>query len=371
MADNQLARQLAHSALDALKKAGHIVLAPGGGEQTAREMAQQLEPALPRILAKVVRSPIMGEVSSTFGDEATDELVEELVEELRETVLDSDGVEDVFAEDRAIERVIFLTLRDELRLLGNREADDEAEPPPISVRLDTLGYVAKAAAREAELPTLRDALDRAAMAVQAELDNFDAEAHTAFFRPGDSDPEKRIEIEAAIEEELSDLVDLGVVELPSELRVVPLPALAPEARKGLSRRLDDLAARHLADPLCPGSWDWGAEKTTVVLSFTPLTAPNPALIDSAAAAFGAGLAGLLAELPSAPAAAIEAAESRPARKVATSKPPVASKQDGDDALARRLLAALEAEPALKKKPASKKKAVEPKAAAPKLPKKKA
>ena len=67
----------------------------------------------------------------------------------------------------------------------------------------------------------------------------------------------------------------------------------------------------------------------------------------------------MAELPSAPAAAIEAAESRPARKVATSKPPVASKQDGDDALARRLLAALEAEPALKKKPASKKKAVEP------------
>jgi hypothetical protein len=335
-------------------------------------MAQQLEPALPRILAKVVRSPIMGEVSSTFGDEATDELVEELVEELRETVLDSDGVEDVFAEDRAIERVIFLTLRDELRLLGNREADDEAEPPPISVRLDTLGYVAKAAAREAELPTLRDALDRAALAVQAELDNFDEEAHTAFFRPGDSDPEKRIEIEAAIEEELSDLVDLGVVELPSELRVVPLPALAPDARKGLSRRLDDLAARHLADPLCPGTWDWGAEKTTVVLSFTPLTAPNPALIDSAAAAFGAGLAALLAELPSAPAAAVEPAEARPARKAAAaSKQAAGSKPDADDALARRLLAALEAEPTLKKKPASKKKAAEPKAAAPKMPKKKA
>lgn len=329
--DDNLARQLAHAALDALKRAGHIVLAPGGGERTVRELAQQMEPTLPKIMAKVVRSPIMGEVSSTFGDEATDEAVEELVEEMRETVLDSEGVEDVFAEDRTIERVIFLTLRDELRSRGNTEAE-EAELPPISVRLDTLGYVAKAAARGAPAPTLREALDRAAEAVQAELETFDAAAHTAFFRPGDSDPDKRIEIEAAIEEELTDLVELGVVELPSEKRTVTLPALSSDARKGLSRRLDDIAARVLKSALCPGTWDWAnEERSAVVLSFTPLTGPDPSSIEKATAAFVAALPELESEMP--PSVRAPSSEGAP-----RSRRPA---DEEDAARARRLLAALE------------------------------
>lgn len=364
VADDNLARQLAHAVLDALKRAGHIVLAPGGGERTVRELAQQMEPTLPKILAKVVRSPIMGEVSSTFGDEATDEAVEELVLEMRETVLDSEGVEDVFAEDRVIERVIFLTLRDELHSRGNTE--EETELPPISVRLDTLGYVAKAAARGAPAPTLREALDRAAEAVQAELETFDPDAHTAFFRPGDSDPDKRLEIEAAIEEELTDLVEMGVVELPSEKRTLPLPDLPPEARKGLSRRLDEIAAKVLRSPLCPGSWDWGPEKTSVVLSFTPLTSPDPTGIDKATTEFEAALAELDHSAPPPSVRAPVKIETR--------------LDDADDARARRLLAALESvmqpkppkqklsadEPSAVKKPAAEekppaKKAVKPSA----------
>jgi hypothetical protein len=346
-----IGRQLAHAVLEALKKAGHILLAAGSAERAARELAEQMEPTLPRVLSKVVRSPIMGEVSSTFGDEATDEIVEAMVEDLRETVLDSEAVEDVFAEDRVIERVIFTTLRDELRAMGNAE-EEEPELPPISVKLDTLGYVAKAAARGAPAETLKDALSRAAEAVSAELDRFDAEENTAFFRPGDADPDKRIDIETAIEEELSDLVDLGVVELPSERRTLPLPPLAPEARKGLSRRLDDLAARHLANPLCPGSWDWGPDKASVVLSFTPVTTPNPALLEASVAAFREALASVVDGDDRGPPSARDVAP--PTRR---------SGEDVSEKAALRLLAALESNlPPSRRAPASSKPAAKPAAA---------
>lgn len=292
MADPALPRQLAQSTLEALKKAGHIVVAGGGGEAAARELATLIEPVLARILPKIQRSPIMGEVSSTFGDEATDEIVEELVAEMREALLDSDSVEDVFAEDRVIERVIFLSLRDSLRALEPREDDDDDEIPPISVRLDTLGYVAAAAAKGADQETLRDALDRAAEAAQSELGAFDAEARIAIFKPTDPDPERRIEIEAAIEEELSDLVDLGVVDLPSKKRSVPLPELSEAERKALRRKLDELTKKHLSQPLCPGSWDWGPSKRSIVLVFTPLSEPDAGVIDRMTAAFVAELGSL-------------------------------------------------------------------------------
>ncbi len=107
-------RQLAQTTVETLKRAGHIVVAPGATEQVLRDLVELIDPVLAVILPKVNRSPIMGEVSSTFGDEATDEAVEELVASMREALLDSDGVEDVFAEDRVIERSIFRTLAEAL-----------------------------------------------------------------------------------------------------------------------------------------------------------------------------------------------------------------------------------------------------------------
>lgn len=238
MAGHPVSRQVAQVTLEALKKAGHILLAPGGTEAVLRELSQLIDPVIPRVLAKLDFSPIMGEVSSTFGDEATDEAVEALVEEMREALLDSDGVEDVFADDRTIERMIFRTFAETSRTLARtaQEEDEDDELPPISVKLDTLGYVAAAAAKSADDGTLREALDRAAEAAQSELKTFDEKSLTAFFKPVDPDPDRRLDIESAIEEELSDLVDLGVVELPTVKRTLPLPALGDAERKTLRRR---------------------------------------------------------------------------------------------------------------------------------------
>lgn len=299
MADPTLTRQLAQSTLEVLKRAGHIVLAPGGNEQVVRDLAVLIEPVLKIILLNVDRSPIMGEVSSTFGTEATDEAVEELVSAMRDALLDSEGVEDVFADDRTIEREIFRAFADALKGV-ERSSDEDDDIPPISVRLDTLGYVAAKAARTADRSVLEDALDRAAAAAEAELKTFDDTTHTAFFTPIEQDPERRLDIESAIEEELSDLVNLGVVELPTLKRTVSLPALADDARRALRRHLDELTQKHLSIALCPGSWDWDAERQNVVIVFTPLSDPDQALVDRAMKVFEVELQQVLASLAEAP-----------------------------------------------------------------------
>lgn len=349
-------RQLAVVTVDALKKAGHIVVAPGGTEQLLRDLEQLIDPVLARILPKVDRSPIMGEVSSTFGDEATDEAVEELVTAVREALLDSDGVEDVFAEDRVIERLIFRTFAETLRAFAlHHQEEEEEERPPISVRLDTLGYVAAAAAKSADDDTLREALDRAAEAAQSELKTFDDKTRTAFFRPVDPDPERRLDIESAIEEELSDLVDLGMVELPTVKKTLPLPELNDAGRKALRRRLDELAQKHLGIAVCPGSWDWSEDKRSILLVFTPLTEPDNALIDRVTETFRLELDSFPPVVADEAPPSARGPSSRGARATSAEPPPPSA----DAAFAMRVLKAAGATVTVPKAPPSRPKQDEP------------
>ena len=112
MAEESLARRIAASVLTALKSEGHILVERGGMDAVVREVTTLLAVPLPRLVARAARAPVSGEVTSTFGDEATDEAVEELVEELREAIVESEHVEDVFAEDRELDRSIFRLMRD-------------------------------------------------------------------------------------------------------------------------------------------------------------------------------------------------------------------------------------------------------------------
>ncbi len=372
MTETALPRQLAQSTLDALKKAGHIVLSRGETEGVLRELARIIDPALKRVLPRMWRSPVMGEVTSTFGDEATDEAMEELVEELRDALLDSDGVEDVFAEDPVIERAIFRTLGTELRALVARGEEPDDEVPPISVRLETLGYVATAAAKSADEATLKDALERAAEAAKSELETYDAASRTAFFRPAEPDPDRRLDIESAIEEELSDLVDMGMLPLPTIVRGVALGGPIDRAeRRALSRTLDALVERHLKSAICPGTWEW-TEAGELSLVFTPLTEPDAELVSRMAEAFSADLRSTLASgahvaapRPDAGLAALlaAAAKSLPPPKADPSRAP-SSKPGATKKPAAPKKATTARSPAATK-PATAKKATTPKKAAPK------
>lgn len=298
MADESLSRRIASAVLSALKSGGHILIARGGIEAVVRELDLILAPALPRIVARAARGFVSGEVTSTFGDEATDEAVEEMVSEIREAVVESEHVEDVFAEDRELERFIFRVLREELLEAWRTEDDETEERVPISVRLDTLGYVAATAARQADEATVRAALERAARQADGELEKFEPLSRTALFAMPSEDPEHRIEVEEAVAEELTGLVTGGLVVLPTvERRVALGRELAADAWRALRPRVDMVAKRLLVATGVPLSWR--PEGAGIIrLSFTPLSEKDSELIDEIAAAFHKDVRGLLSrEVP--------------------------------------------------------------------------
>src|SRR5262249_26462172 len=176
------------------------------------------------IAPRLTPRTVVGEVTSTFGDDAADEAVEEMVGEVAEALMNSDHVEDVFAEDNVIRRDVFRIVRDALLKVTREPPEEEEEVQgPISVRLETLGYVAATVAKRADEETLRDALERAALAAEGELASYDPGKREASFAVPSGDPDARLEIEEAVADELADLVDMGLVELPTIERKVVLP----------------------------------------------------------------------------------------------------------------------------------------------------
>lgn len=292
-------RHLASTIVEALKHEGHVLVGKGAGETVLRELSVLIQPVIAKVMPSVLRAEVHGEVTSTFGSEATDEAIEELVETLREALIESDGVEDVFAEDKVIERLIFRTLREGLVALAATADEEVDSQPPISVRLHTLGYVAATAARLSDEDTVRDALERAALAASTELDTFDPSTRTAIFAAREDDPDKRLEIEEAVEEELADLVDMGLVDLPRVERDVALPfPLSDAQRKSLAKRVQAVADATLTNRSCPGVWEWRGEQE-IRLGFTPFAEPDGAVVDQLAAAFTTAVVAMLLEARSA------------------------------------------------------------------------
>ena len=101
-----LVRRLAVAVVEALKAHGHILVVKGGGEALVRELSQlMMEPVVmvaPRLGPRV---PLFGEVTSTFGHEDSDEIVEEMVKSVTHALMESDHVDDVFAEDNVIRQI--------------------------------------------------------------------------------------------------------------------------------------------------------------------------------------------------------------------------------------------------------------------------
>jgi hypothetical protein len=188
---------LSMSVVDALKAQGHILVVKGGATALARELEELMAPRLLRIVPRIEPLAIVGgEVTSTFGSESIDDEVEELVVELTAALMDSDHVEDVFAEDNVIRRDIFRTLRDGL-LRAPLEGVDPVEEQ-VHIRLDTLGYVAATVSKLASVSVMRESLGRAAELVQAHFTAYSAEDRAATFLLEDGDPDGRLELEEAI-----------------------------------------------------------------------------------------------------------------------------------------------------------------------------
>jgi hypothetical protein len=291
--ERNLSRRLSTSVVEALKSHGHILVVKGGAVALARELEELMAPQLARIAPRIERRAIGGEVTSTFGDEAADEAVEELVVEMTRTLMDSDHVEDVFAEDNVIRRDIFRTLRDGLfQAELTEEPEDEGEPS-VKVRLDTLGYVAATASRLAEPKELRDALERAASMVHARFAAYSPEAREATFRLDGGSDDERLELEEAVDDELTDLVEQGLVDLPTvERRIDMGRAFSPAEQRAAGGPIEAAARATILRTGCVAEWEF-ADPRTLALTFTPLSDQDARDVDKHVAAFARELAAAL------------------------------------------------------------------------------
>ncbi len=361
---------LSTSVVDALKAQGHILVVKGGATALARELEELMAPRLLRIAPRIEPLAIVGgEVTSTFGSESIDDEVEALVVELTAALMDSDHVEDVFAEDNVIRRDIFRALRDGL-LRAPAEGIDVVEEQ-VHIGLDTLGYVAATVSKLASASAMREVLGRAAELVQAHFTAYSAEDREATFLLEDGDPDGRLELEEAIADELTDLVEAGIVDLPTIERTIDLGRpLPPAEHRALASKIDAAGQQTILRGGCVASWEM-EDARTLAVSFTPLSDQDARDVDPLVAAFARELKTIVGERPSGPSLApapkpspapakpsrptkAKAAEPEPEEEEAESAPPT-----------KRPRAAATAPAAAKAEPAAKK--VATKAAAKKTP----
>jgi hypothetical protein len=329
--ERTLSRRLATGVVEALKSHGHILVVKGGTAALARELDELMTPSLTIIEPRLgPRSPIAGEPTSTFGDEAIDSAVEEMVAKLTRALMSSDHVEDVFAEDLVIRRDIFRAVRDGLlspRLLDQDGHDQGLDHPSVQVKLDTLGYVAATVSRRVDPTELRRALDRAASVAHARFSAWSPELREATFRVEGGGSDERLDLEEAVADELADLVEQGVVDLPTIERRLDLGRAVPSGeQRAVGPRIDALAEATLLRSGCAAVWDF-ADPRTLRITFTPLSDQDARGVDVPMGVFTRELAALLSpgeagrrgvapEAPKvrAPAeAAPRPAESKPAR----------------------------------------------------------
>jgi outer membrane biosynthesis protein TonB len=295
--NESLVRRLAGAIVDALKAHGHILVVKGGIESLVRELGDLMTGPLAAVTPRLAPpGTVVGEVTSTFGDEHVDEAVEEMVGRVTHALMESDHVEDVFAEDNVIRRDVFRVVRDTLQKAPPPDEEEEEEGEgAISVRLDQLGYIAKAVAVRADAGTLREALERAAESVDAELETYEPDTREAMFAAHGGGPDRRLEIEETVADELADLVDAGLVELPTIERSFELAReVSPAERKDLRPRIDVISTRTLVRSGCAVTWEHEGPRGMKV-TFTLLSDHDARELDQHLAAFARDVGAILAE----------------------------------------------------------------------------
>ena len=322
------------SVVDALKAQGHILVVKGGATALARELDELMAPRFLRMVPRIEPMAIVGgDVTSTFGSETLDDEVESLVDELTAALMDSDHVEDVFAEDNVIRRDIFRALRDGLFRAPAEGADAVEEQ--VHVRLDTLGYVAATVSKLATVAAMREALGRAAELVQAHFTAYSAEDRAATFLLEDGDPDGRLELEEAIADELTDLVEAGIVDLPTIERTIDLGRpLSPAEHRAFAPKIDAAGQQTILRGGCVASWEM-ANARTIAVSFTPLSDQDARAVDALLALFAREARAIVGERASAPVVVPAPTPSPAAVKVARSSKvappePELDEEDEDD-----------------------------------------
>jgi hypothetical protein len=291
-----LSQDLAAKIIEVLTQRGYVLLSKGGRPALVRELSDRMNDTLTVIVGRMPPPGIVdNEVTSTFGDEAVDDTVEEMVEDVAASLMDSDQVEDVFAEDAVIRRDVFRVVKD--TLLSAERAWGDTEEADVVVALDTLGYVAGKAAELATRSLVEGALGRAAKGARAKLLHYTPEARSATFRAALATPDARLELEEAVADELSSLVDDGKVALPSIERSVPMGrSVASDERHAARARVDIASTRTLLRSGCTATWEYVGDDT-ISVSLVPMSEQDGRTVDAHVEVFAREVLGIFGRRP--------------------------------------------------------------------------
>jgi hypothetical protein len=314
---------LATGVLEVLRAKAHVVIAPARNDALRDEVAAIIAPALPRIRAQLGISSRVGQGTrahasqrgdtphpgvrgvsaeesdpssgAMLGNDAADEAVAAIVEQITERLMESDHVDDIFADDGAIRRDAFRAIRDILlgTIHGEIAVEPAADEGAFEVRLDALGYVVSAVSRQLDHDMLTDALDRAAAALRGRLLALSPERVASVELPGGAEA-GRLALEEAISEELSLLVETELVELPSVEQVFQLTehvCMSQEFETAVSRAV--ARTKNLAD--CNAHCTV-LDDSTLIARLTPLSKHAAANADEAFSQFLGALEDELAAL---------------------------------------------------------------------------
>ncbi|MFT3773173.1 MAG: hypothetical protein QM820_47950 [Minicystis sp.] len=163
----------------------------------------------------------------------------------------------------------------------------------MTVKLDTLGYVAATVSKRADAATLRQALDRAAAVAHARFSSYSPELREATFRIDGGGDDERLELEEAVADELTDLAEQGVAPLPTVERRLDLGrSLSTIEQRSLRARIDAAAEATLLRSGHAATWDF-ADERSIRVTFTPLSDQDARGVDAPANAFGREVAAIV------------------------------------------------------------------------------
>ncbi len=279
-----LSRRLASRIVEGLKGRGRILVVKGGTAALVRAVDDAMSGYVEPIAERALRAPSLAE------DPTTHEALSRLTGRVAQALLASEHLEDVFADRSVVEREVL----DATRLaLHEASASDE---PLVPVELDLLGYVAATAGKRARPEALVQALERAGRVAGARLQTYDPASREAVFLPEPpTPPDLHLELEEAVADELSALVEQGAVALPTLERTVPLTReVSPAERARITRLVDRAATRTLRRTGNAAQWEITDGRNLRVV-FTPLSEHDARDVNLYVASFADEVNALLAE----------------------------------------------------------------------------
>lgn len=267
---------LAGGVLEALREREYVAVCPEAEDALRDELVAVITPSVASIekhlqAERSRKRPGRAVRQGSLGHGPTEEAVVDLVEVITDRLMESDHVQDVFAEDRLIRRDVLRALRRLLLayLRGEVVLEVDRGLETFDVVLPELGYVVSGVCDRADPNTIYDALVVAASACGGRLCSLDASRAVAVFElPGGAEA-GRLALEEAITEETMALVRAGIVPLPSIeqlLEISPDVPLLPGFSEAIERAETRTRHRTGCDATCRLLDD-----TTVLVSITPLS----------------------------------------------------------------------------------------------------